>query len=142
MKIWRNPSMKRKRVDYTMRRELSLYAQLSEIVPKPKAYWILWKYGLYSGTFEELSKNFLNGLAEEKTKDYIYQEDVQEAIKKLLKIMHQEKMIKLYETYYEKALNGDVNSAKFLMDFSKDFFKDSKDELLRIVNGMDIDGDE
>ena len=120
-------------------RNKSLIKQLSEVCPDKKAYWILWKYGLYEGTFEEISKKFLGGIDEKFTEQYIYQEDVQQAIKRLLKIMHNEKMIKLYETYYEKALEGDVNSAKFLMDFSKDFFKDSKDEVLEILNRVDVD---
>lgn len=122
-----------------MRRESTLLQQLLEVTTKGKAYWILWKYGFYNSTFEELSKKHLDNVSEEKTKDYMSQDDVQQAIKKLLKVMHQEKMIKLYETYYDKAIAGDVNSAKFLMDFSKEFFSDKKDEILSVLSNIEVD---
>lgn len=123
-----------------MKREVSLLSQLSEITTKRKAYWILWKYGFYPNyTFKELSTKFLDGATEEQTKEYMFQEEVQEATKKLLKIMHQEKMISLYQTYYDKAKDGDVSSAKFLMDFSKEFFKDNKDEVMALLNNIEVD---
>lgn len=125
-----------------MRREQTLLQQLMEVTTKQKAYWILWKYGFYKATFKELSEKFLDNVSEDKTKEYMCQEDVQQAIKKILKVKHQEKMIKLYETYYDKALKGDVNSAKFLMDFSKEFFNDRKDEVLSVLSNLEVDDDE
>jgi hypothetical protein len=113
-----------------------------EVTTKRKAHWILWKYGLSKMSFDELSEKYLDGVTEEKTKEYLFQEDVQQAIKRLLKIMHQEKMIRLYETYYDKAIKGDVNSAKFLMDFSKELFSDKKDEILSVLSNLEVDDDE
>lgn len=125
-----------------MRREQTLLQQLMEVTTKRKAHWILWKYGLSKMSFDELSEKYLDGVTEEKTKEYLFQEDVQQAIKRLLKIMHQEKMIRLYETYYDKAIKGDVNSAKFLMDFSKELFSDKKDEILSVLSNLEVDDDE
>jgi len=124
-------------------REKSLLSKLCEITTRQKAYWILYKYGMYSAeSYEDFARKFLQGSPKEVTDNYIYEEEVQQAIKRLMKIMHGSKMINLYDTYYAKALAGDVNSAKFLMDFSKEFFKDDKDELMGLLEDVRIDEDE
>ena len=41
----------------------------------------------------------------------------QTAVKWLLKRLHQKKMIELYDTYYKKALDGDVQAFKAWQDF-------------------------
>ncbi|WP_129598437.1 hypothetical protein [Anaerophilus nitritogenes] len=127
------------------KREKSLLGKLEEITTTKKAYWILWKYKVQyqDCTFQDICKKFLGGnLKEEDAEKYLLEEDVQRAIKYLLKILHNNKMIELYQIYFEKA-KKDVQAFKAFTDFSKSFFADEKEnELVAILNevGDDIDG--
>lgn len=65
----------------------------------------------------------------------------QSAIKWLLKRLHQKKEIELYDRYYQKALDGDVQAFKAWQDFSEKFFKENKEnELTKLLNKIP-DGD-
>ncbi len=76
-------------------------------------------------------------------KNWILDENIQAGIKYYMKLQHHEKMKNIYDKMYEQALNGDVQSAKYLMDFSKDFFADdNRDELNDLLGSIDLDGDE
>lgn len=123
-------------------REKSLLARLSEITTERKASWILWKHGLsYKGdSFEVFSNKVLNNASEEATDKYIYDEDVQQAIRYLMKILHNEKMIELYNIYYEKA-KEDTQAFKAFVDFSKQFFEEENEkenELTSLLNNINI----
>lgn len=69
----------------------------------------------------------------------------QTAVKWLLKRLHQKKMIELYDTYYKKALDGDVQAFKAWQDFSDKFFKEDKEngltKLLSRIPDDDLDKD-
>lgn len=85
-----------------------------------------------------------------KNMDYKYAEDnwlldepIQAGIRYYMKLQHNEKMKNIYDKMYQQALNGDVQSAKYLMDFSKDFFaSDKKSELDKLLSGIDLEVDE
>ena len=56
-----------------------------------------------------------------------------------LKAKHEEKLIELYETYYNKCLEGDTASLKAFLDCSKELFADNEEsELLDIIKGVHI----
>lgn len=57
-----------------------------------------------------------------------------------LKKEHEEKLIALYNKYYELALSGDVQSFRAFIDFSKVFMgEDSEEnELTRILKGAKV----
>ena len=48
---------------------------------------------------------------------------------------------KLYDSMLEKALDGDINAAKWVENFMKsDFFDDSVDEIDEFLSGINIPG--
>ncbi|ABR48988.1 hypothetical protein Amet_2838 [Alkaliphilus metalliredigens QYMF] len=124
------------------KREKGIRLKLMEYTTEKKSYWILWKYGvLYreNKSFEEFSKKFLGGMNEEYAEQYLLEEDVQKAIKHLHKILHTQKMVELYNIYFERA-KDDTNAFKAFADFSKTFFAEDKEsDLAALLNGVDID---
>ncbi len=75
--------------------------------------------------------------------NWLLDEGIQKGIKYYMKLQHSEKMKNIYDKMYEQALNGDVQSAKYLIDFAKDYFADDKEsELDSLLKGIDIDGEE
>lgn len=75
--------------------------------------------------------------------NWLLDEGIQAGIKHYMKLQHHEKMKNIYDKMYEQALNGDVQSAKYLMDFSKDFFAtEKKDELHDLLSNINLEVDE
>lgn len=123
-------------------KELSMLKQLKEITSEAKGYLILWKYAGYRSdlTFEELCERYIPTVNIETIEKYEFEPTFQEGVKLVLKLMHSKKMADLYNTYYQKAIDGDVNSAKFFVDFSKQFLEqDSEGELSKLIKGIDLD---
>ncbi|MEG3007195.1 MAG: hypothetical protein RR806_06975 [Oscillospiraceae bacterium] len=114
---------------------------------KPKAYYILWKYAHHLlpnpnlKTYQELAdsyKFFTPGMTEERAETWLTEQSCQAAIKWLLKRLHQQKMIELYNTYYEKA-QQDTQAFKAFIDFSDKFFaSEQESEMLSILKGVDF----
>lgn len=129
--------------------EQSIIHKLKEMVKTDtKVYYILWKYAPHLltnkelKTFEDLKNNykaFTNGMTELTCNNWLFEQNVQTAVKWLLNRLHQEKMIELYSLYFEKA-KEDTNAFKAFIDFSEKFFATEKEsELLSILKGVDID---
>lgn len=94
-------------------------------------------------SFEEFaSKNNNNNVSwDYVSKFWLTDEGVLEGIRYYMQILHTQKMKNIYDTMYEQAKNGDVQSAKYLIDFAKEYFKDdSTSELEDILSGVDLDG--
>lgn len=72
--------------------------------------------------------------------EWLMDEQVQEAIKQYLKAQRSIKMLDIYNSMYNKAIDkGDTNSAKWCADFFKsDFFQDSVDEVDDYLEGINI----
>jgi hypothetical protein len=119
------------------------FQQLCDIVPKKKAYFVKW-YCIDEEKrekFEEYSRKNMSGVTLETAMDYLYEEDVQKAIKFWMGLNHIQNMINIYNSMYKKALSGDVQSARFIMEFGKsDFFQNKVDELAKLLEGVDLDG--
>ena len=129
--------------------ELSIYSKLKSLVKTDtKVYFIMWKYAPQIlpnpnlKTFEDLKGNykaFTDGLTEQSCNNWLMEENVQTAVKWLLKREHQAKLIELYNTYYDKA-KEDTNAFKAFTDFSDKFFAEEQgSELLGILNGIKDD---
>ena len=114
-----------------------------------KVYFILWKYApqlLTDGdklkTFDDLKANyktFTVGMTESTCENWLSEQNVQTAIKWLLKRLHQQKMIELYNLYFEKA-KDDTNAFKAFNDFSEKFFEAEKEsELLSMLQNANIE---
>lgn len=121
-------------------KELSIYRNLKErIGTDTKVYYVMFLYcpEYLKGydkepikTFEDLKNRyevFSDTITEDICKRYLLEQGVQSAVKWLLNRLHQKKMIGLYNVYYDKALNGDVQAFKAFQDFSDKFFKENKE---------------
>ncbi len=110
-----------------------------------EAYFILWKYApqlLPNGedikTFGELKNNYKNfeNRTEQSFEKALYKEDVQAAIRYLLKRLDGKRDIDLLNRYYDLAMSGDVQALKAYIEFKKGFFADDEtDELKEILKG-------
>ncbi len=127
--------------------EQSLLQKLHEMLPtQVKVYYIVWKYAKHLlpkkiDTFEELTaeyKGFTEGLDEALCERWLAVESVQSAVKYLLKRLHNQKLIELYEIYFDKA-KSDVQAFQAFSKFSEKFFEeDGEDELRNILNNTDL----
>lgn len=121
-------------------KEMSIYRKLQEMIgTDTKVYYVMYLYCPeylkdYEKepikTFEDLRdryKVFSDTITEDTCKKYLLEQGVQSAIKWLLNRLHQKKMIELYNVYYDKSLNGDVQAFKAFQDFSDKFFKENKE---------------
>lgn len=71
--------------------------------------------------------------------NWLVREDVQEAIRTYMKQKKFLRITDIYESMCEKAQKGDVNAARFVLDFSKsDFFEDEADEMDNYLSGINI----
>ncbi|MBC8588415.1 hypothetical protein [Paratissierella segnis] len=92
-------------------------------------------------TWEEFTSknNYKNMDYKYAEENWLLDEGIQKGIKYYMKLQHSEKMKNIYDKMYQQALNGDVQSAKYLMDFSKDFFaSDKTSELDNLLSGIDL----
>ena len=128
--------------------EESVLTKLFELTGnKAKSYYIVWRYAPHLlpkeniVTFEDLHNTyqfFTPGMNERLCENWLSEAKVQTAVKWLLKRLHQQKMINLYNTYYAKALE-DTQAFKAFVDFSDKFLATEKEsELLSIINGLDF----
>lgn len=130
--------------------EQSILQRLKEMVrTDAKVYYILWKYApqlLINGdklkTFNDLKNNyktFTEGMTESSCENWLTEQNVQTAIKWLLKRLHQQKMIELYNLYFEKA-KKDTNAFRAFTDFSEKFFVAEKEsQLLSMLQNADVE---
>lgn len=73
-------------------------------------------------------------------KTYLEREDVQRAMIEITKLNKDFNLIQIYNKMMENALKGDVNSANWIVKFSEsDFFKNKKDELDNIIDGLNLE---
>lgn len=123
--------------------EPSIIKKLLEIVPtQTKVYYILWKYAKHLlpserkiNTFEDLVASyagFTDGMDEAHCERWLSEESVQKAVKYLLKRLHEQKLIELYELYFEKA-KTDVQAFQAFSKFSEKFFAETGEDDLRAI---------
>ena len=121
----------------------SIHQKLYKIVPKYIAKFIVWYYTPEDKRvpFDELQpyEPIMKNKTLDDCMDWFTREDTQEAILMYHKHMKKLNMIRLYETMYDKALQGDVNAAKWVESFAKsDFFDDSTDEIDDFLKDINI----
>lgn len=129
--------------------EQSIPSKLKDMLKTDaKMYFVLWKYAPNLlpkqdiKTFEILKKNyktFTEGMTEDSCNNWLYEQNVQTAVRWLLKRIHQEKLIELYNIYFDMA-KKDTTAFKAFTDFSDKFFAEEKEsELLGILQGVSED---
>lgn len=98
-------------------------------------------------TWDELcqcDKNFRSKNGDNKTEKFAYEnwltrEDAQRAIQIYMKHMKTINTMQIYQKMFAKALDGDVNAAKYIENFhNSDFFDESEDELNDFLSGINI----
>ena len=139
-------------------KELSIYRNLKEMLSTDtKVYYIMWLYCpeyLKEAdirpikTFDDLKNRyevFSDTITEDVCKSYLLEQGCQTAIRWLLKRLHQKKLVDLYETYYQKAMDGDTQAFKAFLEFSDKFFKEDKEngltKLLNRIPDADLESD-
>lgn len=135
--------------------EKSIFATLKEMIKTDsKVYYILWKYAPDLvpknttenpiTTFEDLANAYECIKDDQRIcESYLMEKNVQKAIGWLNSRQHYHKMLTLYNTFYDKALKGDVQAFKAVLEFGDKYFKDNKEaDLLRVLHGVDLNGSE
>lgn len=131
--------------------EQSIGNKVKELVKTDaKMYWILWKFAPevleHRGvkTFKDLTSRyavFTNGMTEEHCSQWILEKNVSSAVKLVIERKHQQKLIELYDIYYQKA-KEDVQAFKAFINFSQCFFATKgEDQLLGILQKAKLDDD-
>lgn len=121
--------------------------QMKELIPEYKALYL---YLLYAPellpdkgikTYAQLKNNyqmFPKGVTENEAKLWLYEEPVQNALKVLLRSQQNQRMVELYNIYFQKA-KDDVQAFRAFVDFSNTFFKGNEEsELQKILNSTNI----
>lgn len=75
---------------------------------------------------------FTDGMDEAHCERWLSEEAVQKAVKYLLKRLHEQKLIELYELYFEKA-KTDVQAFQAFSKFSEKFFTETGEDDLRAI---------
>lgn len=137
-----------------VKQEQSVISILKDMVKSDvKIYYILFKYApellpkntekTPIKTWDDLKrayKCYEKFQSEEACRNYMYEENVQNAVKWLLERKRNIEMIELYQRYIELARDGNVQAFKAVLEFSEGFFKDSKQsELMKILSGVNLD---
>ncbi len=73
--------------------------------------------------------------------EWLTREDAQRGMQVYQKHMKLFNMTRLYDSMLDKAMNGDVNAAKWVESFThSDYFDESADEIDSYLNGVNIPG--
>ena len=138
-----------------VKQEQSVISVLKDMVKSDvKIYYILFKYApeLLPKNTEQTPIKTWNDLksaykcyekfqSEEACRNYMYEENVQKAVKWLLGRKRNIEMIELYQEYIDLAKKGNVQAFKAVLEFSEGFFEDSgQSELMKILSGVNLDG--
>ncbi len=130
--------------------------KLKKFTNDPKAYYILWKYAPHllpkSGieSFQDLKDAYACfnpvGYTEQFCDSWLdLDEGAQKAVRWLKNMLHQSQMIKLYDSLFKRALEGDDKACKSLLQVSKELFADvdkKKDDLEALLKGFTIPEEE
>lgn len=108
-----------------------------------KSYFVKWYVDSKDKSEEDYNDNcktLANVTYQTAIHTWLMEEEVQEAIKAYLKQQRNVKMLEIYDSMYNKAIDkGDVNSAKWVEEFFKsNFFEDTQDEINQFMDGIDI----
>lgn len=100
------------------------------------AKWFI-KYPHTEESYKENIDTRMKDIKFETAMNWRYEPEVQEYIKDNLKNNYLYDMVEIYASMKEKALSGDVQSAKFIMDFAKsDLFKENESEISKILANL------
>jgi len=138
----------------------TLLQKLSDVMPKYLAAYLVWYYSdpktrcswdelcNYDANFKVKGESGGQNKTEEfAEQNWLIREDVQKGMIIYMKHMKTYNQMKIYQTMLKKALNGDVNSAKYIDEFNNKLDKltankQEKSEIDALLEGVVInDGD-
>lgn len=110
-----------------------------------KSYFAKWYVDSKDKSEEDFNnkcKSLSNVTYQTAMTNWLIDEEVQEAIKAYIKQQRNIKILEIYYSMYDKAVNkADVNCAKWVEEFFKsDFFEDSVDEVDDYLSNINIPG--
>lgn len=74
-------------------------------------------------------------------KNWLSRSDVQDAMQAYIKYFKKQRLTQLYQSMYDKAMEGDVRAADWVVKFSESaFFDESTDEINDFLSGVNIKG--
>ena len=122
-------------------RQNNLNKEIEDILDNKKLrYFVRWYCdGADPKTYKNIA-SYLNNVDMQFALDtYLEREDVKKAITLTVKNQAELNLVKVYNAMLKKALEGDVNSANWLVKFSDSkFFKDKKSVIDDLVGGFDM----
>ncbi|MBW6410968.1 hypothetical protein [Clostridium weizhouense] len=104
-------------------------------------YFVKWYLdGAKENEWDNVSKNIgVKCTYDEGIKNYLDREDIQKALIEVTKLQKDFNLVQIYNKMLEKALEGDVNSANWIVKFSEsDFFGDKLNELEQLMEGVSL----
>lgn len=130
-------------------KDKTLLQKMQEICPYHIAKYVQWYLSdkkkrckwdeLCQCDMQFKSKDGTNKTEEFCENNWLIRDDAQKAIKIYMKNMRTLNTMQIYQKMMAKALNGDVNAAKYVENFhNSDFFEDSEDELDVLLSGINI----
>jgi hypothetical protein len=123
------------------RKYKTLCQKLDEVVPTYVSRFIIWYFSDKETRlpFEQFKTCEVNIKDYDSCCEWLTREDAQKAIQIYMKHMKTYNLMQVYYKMLDKALNGDVNAAKWIESFSNsDFFDESQDEMDSFLNNVNI----
>lgn len=124
----------------TKRTTNDLNNSIEELLDNKKLrYFIRWYIdGANTDEWDKI-KGYLNNVSiETALSTYLDRDDVKAAIEFTIKEQKDLNLIKVYQTMLKKALEGDVNSANWIVKFSdSNFFNNKRSAIDELIQGLD-----
>ena len=132
---------------------IDVVAEVKTLLPPCRAAYVFWRYApecldyeATENTFSELQANvpaFPKDFTEQQARQWLLEDNVQAAVRKLLQRKNVQQLLDLHETYVRKA-ETDHNSLKALLELNKALFAEGvESKLLALLKDIpDVeDGD-
>ena len=132
---------------------IDVVAEVKDLLPSFKAAYVFWRYApecldyeATENTFSELQANVPDlpkDFTEQQARQWLLEDNVQAAVRKLLQRKNIQQLLDLHETYVHKA-ETDHNSLKALLELNKALFTEGvESKLLALLKDIpDVeDGD-
>lgn len=116
---------------------------VKDLLDNKKIWWFIKWYlnGQKEDEWEQVQKVLcVNITIKEGLEKYLQREDVQRAMIEITKLNKDFNLVKIYNKMLEKALEGEVNSANWIVKFSEsEFFDKKKSEIEDMLNSLTLE---
>ena len=130
---------------------IDVVAEVKTLLPPCRAAYVFWRYApecldyeATENTFSELQANvpaFPKDFTEQQARQWLLEDNVQAAVRKLLQRKNVQQLLDLHETYVRKA-ETDHNSLKALLELNKALFAEGVESkllaLLKVIPDVEV----